>query len=211
MASSSITSPSKTAFLTLDLQPCIFALAAVPDYVLANAVKSVEFARRKGTQVIHIGIAFSEGYPELDGIVEGGGKEAKAREGRNEWQLWASMKSLSTCLLHQPSTQPHPSLVQPTDSVVFRSRGSAFSRPTLTGDPSSPTLASLLEERGIKHLVLAGVATSGIVLSTVREAWDKDFAITVLGDGCWDPDEVSCATSLIFMIYEGGFSDRLMG
>ena len=88
MASSSITSPSKTAFLTLDLQPCIFALAAVPDYVLANAVKSVEFARRKGTQVIHIGIAFSEGYPELDGIVEGGGKEAKAREGRNEWQLW---------------------------------------------------------------------------------------------------------------------------
>ena len=123
----------------------------------------------------------------------------------------ASMKSLSTCLLHQPSTQPHPSLVQPTDSVVFRSRGSAFSRPTLTGDPSSPTLASLLEERGIKHLVLAGVATSGIVLSTVREAWDKDFAITVLGDGCWDPDEVSCATSLIFMIYEGGFSDRLMG
>jgi len=37
--------------------------------------------------------------------------------------------------------------------------------------------------------VLSGVATSGVVLSTLREAADKDYQITVLADGCGDGDE----------------------
>ena len=31
--------------------------------------------------------------------------------------------------------------------------------------------------------------TSGVVLSTLREAIDKDYAVTVLHDGCADRDE----------------------
>jgi nicotinamidase-related amidase len=38
------------------------------------------------------------------------------------------------------------------------------------------------------HLVLAGVATSGVVLSTVRLAADLDYRLTVLADCCWDRD-----------------------
>jgi len=38
-------------------------------------------------------------------------------------------------------------------------------------------------------MVLAGIATSGVVLSTLREAADKDYRITVLSDGCADADE----------------------
>lgn len=41
-----------------------------------------------GMQVIHVGLGFSDGCPELEGIVEGEGKEAKAVEGRKEWELW---------------------------------------------------------------------------------------------------------------------------
>ncbi len=37
--------------------------------------------------------------------------------------------------------------------------------------------------------MLAGIATSGVVLSTLREAADKDFKITVLSDCCADRDE----------------------
>lgn len=37
--------------------------------------------------------------------------------------------------------------------------------------------------------MLSGVATSGVVLSTLREAADKDYQITVLADGCGDGDE----------------------
>jgi nicotinamidase-related amidase len=42
---------------------------------------------------------------------------------------------------------------------------------------------------GINHLVLTGIATSGVVLSTLREAADKDYRITVLSDCCADRDE----------------------
>jgi nicotinamidase-related amidase len=41
----------------------------------------------------------------------------------------------------------------------------------------------------IKHLILTGIATSGVVLSTLREAADKDYRLTVLADCCADGDE----------------------
>ena len=40
----------------------------------------------------------------------------------------------------------------------------------------------------VRHLVLTGVATSGVVLSTLRSAADLDYRITVLSDGCGDGD-----------------------
>jgi nicotinamidase-related amidase len=42
---------------------------------------------------------------------------------------------------------------------------------------------------GITHILLTGIATSGVVLSTLREAADKDYAITVLSDCCADRDD----------------------
>jgi nicotinamidase-related amidase len=36
--------------------------------------------------------------------------------------------------------------------------------------------------------VLAGIATSGVVLSTVRQAADLDYRLIVLADACADRD-----------------------
>jgi nicotinamidase-related amidase len=47
----------------------------------------------------------------------------------------------------------------------------------------------VLRAGGIDHLVLTGIATSGVVLSTLREAADRDFRLTVLADACSDGDE----------------------
>ena len=41
----------------------------------------------------------------------------------------------------------------------------------------------------MQTLVLAGMSTSGAVLSTVCEAVDKDFKLVVLRDLCVDRDE----------------------
>jgi nicotinamidase-related amidase len=41
----------------------------------------------------------------------------------------------------------------------------------------------------VTTLVLGGIATSGVVLSTVRDAADRDYQITVLEDLCLDGDE----------------------
>ncbi len=65
------------------------------------------------------------------------------------------------------------------DLVVVKRRVSAF-----TGSD----LEVLLRGLGATDLVLAGIATSGVVLSTLRQAADLDFGLTVLADACTDGD-----------------------
>lgn len=77
-------------------------------------------------------------------------------------------------------TNPQPAIAATgTDVVVTKRRVSAF-----TGSD----LEVILRSQSIGHLVLAGIATSGVVLSTVREAFDKDYELTVLSDLCADFD-----------------------
>jgi nicotinamidase-related amidase len=45
-----------------------------------------------------------------------------------------------------------------------------------------------LRELGVGKLIIAGVATSGTVLSTTRWAVDIGYQVTVCADACADPD-----------------------
>jgi nicotinamidase-related amidase len=47
----------------------------------------------------------------------------------------------------------------------------------------------ILRAKKIDTLVLAGVATSGVVLSTTRHAADADYRIVIAGDACADRDD----------------------
>jgi len=79
-----------------------------------------------------------------------------------------------------PSTQVHAALAPlDTEPVVVKRRVSAF---------SGSDLDVLLRGASADSLVLAGIATSGVVLSTVRQAADLDFRLTVLADACADRD-----------------------
>ncbi len=49
-------------------------------------------------------------------------------------------------------------------------------------------LSEELEKRGIKSLIIGGVATSAVVMSTVRGAADQGYVLTVARDACCDPD-----------------------
>lgn len=76
---------------------------------------------------------------------------------------------------------PRPLLTPGADDlVVVKRRVSAF---------AGSDLEVVLRTLGVRHLVLTGIATSGVVLSTLREASDKDFQVTVLADLCADGDE----------------------
>ena len=78
-------------------------------------------------------------------------------------------------------TRVHPDIApQPGDIMVTKRRISAF-----TGSD----LEVILRAKRIEHLILTGISTSGVVLSTLREAADKDYRLTVLSDCCADPDE----------------------
>ena len=74
----------------------------------------------------------------------------------------------------------HPDIAPaPGDIVVIKKRVSAF---------AGSDLDMVLRAQQIDHLVLSGISTSGVVLSTLRQAADLDFRLTVLADGCADGD-----------------------
>jgi nicotinamidase-related amidase len=79
-----------------------------------------------------------------------------------------------------PITAVHADLApRPDDIVVRKVRVGAF---------STTDLDARLRERGVTTLVLAGIATSGVVLSTVRDGADRDYRLVVLEDCCADRD-----------------------
>ena len=71
-------------------------------------------------------------------------------------------------------------LTNDAEWIISRRRGSAFA-----GTP----LDVMLRELDVNHIVLAGIATSGVILSTVRNAADMDYKITILKDCCIDLDD----------------------
>jgi nicotinamidase-related amidase len=79
-----------------------------------------------------------------------------------------------------PATAIHASIEpEPGDIVVRKTRLGAF---------GTTDLEEQLTTRDVTTLLLAGVTTSGVVLSTVREAVDRDFATYVLADATADMD-----------------------
>jgi len=69
---------------------------------------------------------------------------------------------------------------QEGDIVVDKVRYGAF---------SSTNLDLILRAMNINQIILFGISTSGVILSTVRDAADKDYIITVLSDCCFDHSE----------------------
>jgi nicotinamidase-related amidase len=68
---------------------------------------------------------------------------------------------------------------EPGDIVVRKTRVGAF---------STTDLDHQLRSRGIDTLILAGISTSGVVLSTVRDGADRDYRMYVLEDATADFD-----------------------
>lgn len=68
---------------------------------------------------------------------------------------------------------------QPQDVVILRRTWSAF---------AGTNLSSLLTERGVTQIVLAGMATSFGVESTARDAYDLGYTVTLALDAMTDPN-----------------------
>jgi len=156
-----------TALLVMDVQEAIIGMLgkSVDAYIdaLSNAIKK---ARANNMPVIYVVVGFRNGYPEISPSNKSFSMIKKSPD--RKFDTEEAMK------VH--------SAVAPAkgDVTVIKKRVSAF-----TGSD----LEVLLRSMGIKHIVLTGISTSGVVLSTLREAADKDYTITVLSDCCADTDE----------------------
>jgi len=152
--------PDRPALLVMDVQPGVIDRAPDPAAYLARVTEAVRAARAQAVPVIHVVVGFRPGMPEV---------------GRHN-QTFSAARQQRPAFLFDPRPAITP---EAGDLVVTKRRVSAF-----TGSD----LEVLLRAGEIDHLVLCGIATSGVVLSTLREAADKDYRCTVLGDLCADTD-----------------------
>jgi nicotinamidase-related amidase len=152
------------ALLIMDVQPEIVERFGTDTGLMERICRAAEAARASGIRVIFVKVGFRAGYPEISPRSRTFSRIAKLGgfvEGR--------------------SSEIHPALAPaPDDVVVTKRRVSAF---------AGSDLDVVLRAGGIEALVLSGIATSGVVLSTLRQAADLDFSLTVLADACIDADE----------------------
>ncbi len=155
---------SRPVLLLMDFQHGVVEQIGDPSVVDA-ADRAAKAARAAGVPVMFVRVAFRPGYPEV---------------ASSNVSFAAAAGSGDAYTQDHPATQVHAALA-PHDGepVIVKRRVSAF-----TGSD----LEVLLRAAGADTLVLAGISTSGVVLSTLRQAADLDYRLTVLADACADRD-----------------------
>jgi nicotinamidase-related amidase len=157
--------PTMTALLLMDFQRMVVDSYAVDKAELLARVKRLAAAVRNcGAMVIHVVVGFQLGYPEVSG--------------RNS--VFSGLKAAGLLAAGHPSAEIHPELTPlPGDIVVRKQRVSAF---------TGTNLDMILRSNNIDTLLLTGILTQGVVLSTLRHAADMDYRAVVVADGCSDKD-----------------------
>ena len=153
-----------TALLIMDVQPSIVAQVPDADAFIGGLLRAREAARAAGLTVGYVRVALTE-------------DDIAAVPASN---LTFHAAAATGRMLDGPDTQVDARIAPADDEIVVRkSRVGAF---------STTDLREQLLARGVDTLVLCGISTSGVVLSTVRDGADHDFRIVVLEDGCFDRD-----------------------
>ena len=153
-----------TAFLVMDVQRGVVERFADDPGYLQRLAGAVAAARAAEIPVVYVTVSFRPGHPEIS--------PANA--------TFAAIAESGRFVHGSPATEIHPAVAPGAgDLLVTKRRVSAF-----TGSDLQVVLRSL----GADTLVLTGIATSGVVLSTLRQAADLDYRLIVLSDGCLDAD-----------------------
>ncbi|KAI2698062.1 hypothetical protein CBS147332_8617 [Penicillium roqueforti] len=154
-----------TVLLILDVQNGIIDRLDNTKPYLERLASTVAFARKANVKIIYVVTAFRPGYPEKN---------------VNNISI-SSVAARCEYIEGQSSVQVHPTISPVAGEVILTKRRiSAF---------FATELDMLLRCADAKSLVVAGLITSGAVLSTVRQAMDMDYRVTVLEDCCMDRDE----------------------
>lgn len=154
-----------TALLIMDYQTAVVSniTEAHPD-LLDTTAAVLAAARAAGLPVIYIVVQFREGYPEVNP--------------RN--RTFSALRSAGRLLADSPEAEIHPQVAPHAGELTLvKVRTGAF---------STTPLETILRAQGMTSLILCGIATSGVVLSTVRWAADLDYDLTVIEDCCADGD-----------------------
>jgi len=165
-----------TVLLVMDVQQGIVGRFGDPAEYLDRLAQAIAAARGALIPVAYVRVGFRPGHPEISP--------------RNK--TFAAIASAAAFTDEDPAAGIHSAVAPgPHDLVVTKRRVSAF---------AGSDLDVLLRGLGASTLVLAGIATSGVVLSTLRQAADLDYGLVVLADGCLgaDPEVHRVLTEKVF-------------
>ena len=166
MAETPTLDPRHTVLLVMDYQNGIVASLGDPEKALAKTAEAIALVRASGGTIGYVRVAFTD-----DDYAAIPATSAMARAATPERRAALHVDS--------PATAIHDRLApEPGDIIVRKTRVGAF---------STTDLDRQLRDAGITTLILAGLSTSGVVLSTIRDAADRDYGLVVLADACADP------------------------
>lgn len=149
-----------SALLVMDFQTAIVERHAVGQAELLGATaETIGAARQRGMRVIYVVVGFRPGFPEIS----------------------PHNKAFSTVKAGGGiAPDIHPGVAPAGDEVIVtKHRVNAF---------ASTDLDMVLRSNDIDTLVMCGISTSGVVLSTYCYASDADYRLFVLRDCCSDAD-----------------------
>jgi nicotinamidase-related amidase len=158
--------PRHTALLVMDYQVLVLNSLDDAATILSRAADAIAVVRRHGGQIGYVRVAFEEA-------------DYAAIPSTNKMfsRLAAMGRDLGS---ESPAAAVHAQVAPEAGDIMVRK--------TRVGAFSTTDLDEQLHDRGITSLILAGISTSGVVLSTVRDAADRDYQLFVLADACADPD-----------------------
>jgi nicotinamidase-related amidase len=155
---------SKTALLIMDYQNGVMPMVSNPEDLLSGTREAIDLMRAHGATIGYVRVGFADAN-------EIGGQMGKRVGGA---------AALEHFHADHENTQIHADVAPEEGDIVVRK--------TRVGPFGSTDLHEQLQARGIDTLILAGISTSGVVLSTVRDAHDRDYRLIVLADLCADRD-----------------------
>jgi nicotinamidase-related amidase len=158
--------PARSALLLMDFQNAIVGMVGDQGpALLERAAEARRVATSRSLSVMHVRVAFSDA-------------DYAAIPDRNKgFSALAGRRFLAD---GSPEAAIHDALAPTPDEEVFTKKR--------VGALSTTNLGARLKVRGIDTLVLTGIATSGVVLSTLRDAADQDYRLLVISDCCADMD-----------------------
>lgn len=158
--------PAHTALLVMDYQAGIIGMISDADELVRKAARAIGTVRGRGGHIGYVRVAFTQA-------------DVEAVPDRNKG--FSALKTSGRDLgVDSPVTAIDERIAPNGDDIIVRK--------TRVGAFSTTNLAEQLRERGVDTLILAGISTSGVVLSTIRDAADHDYRLFVLADACADPD-----------------------
>ena len=160
--------PARTALLVMDYQNGIVTMAAEAgaEDALARTIEAADLVRKAGGRVGYVRVAFTD-------------DDIAAIPANSHFSTMVTPERREFLHADSPATAIDERITPQEDDIIVRK--------TRVGAFSTTDLHEQLRAANVDTLLLAGLSTSGVVLSTVRDGADRDYRIIVLADACADP------------------------